>query len=132
MINHFKKGGHETATDFLCKFGRKNNEVGSSKLYKGRLTVIILNLFADGDQMYGYEITQKGKELPKAHIKITEEPRIPPFIKSKPKDCWKPKCSKSIIDCGNIKRTKKENAASMERRKELQPLIEIYTSFAES
>lgn len=35
----------------------------TSELLKGTLTTIILKLLADGGKMYGYEITQKVKEL---------------------------------------------------------------------
>jgi len=44
----------------------------SSELIKGTLKTIILNLLKDGDKMYGYEITQKVKELTSDKIQITE------------------------------------------------------------
>ena len=44
----------------------------SSELIKGTLKTIILNLLKDGDEMYGYEITQRVKELTSDKIKITE------------------------------------------------------------
>ena len=44
----------------------------SSELIKGTLKTIILKLLADSDKMYGYEITQKVKELTKDRIQITE------------------------------------------------------------
>lgn len=37
--------------------------MGDSKLYKGSLATIILNLLTEADKMYGYEITQKVKKL---------------------------------------------------------------------
>jgi|SRR5580692_3340247 PadR family transcriptional regulator PadR len=44
----------------------------SSELLKGTLKTIVLKLLADNRRMYGYEITQKVKELTLDKIKITE------------------------------------------------------------
>ncbi len=44
----------------------------SSELIKGTLKTIILKLLADNKKMYGYEITQKVKELTGDKIQITE------------------------------------------------------------
>src|ERR1700684_2691488 len=44
----------------------------SSELLKGTLKTIILKLLVDNKRMYGYEITQKVKELTRDKIKITE------------------------------------------------------------
>ena len=44
----------------------------SSELIKGTLKTIILNLLKGGNKMYGYEITQKVKELTSNKIQITE------------------------------------------------------------
>ena len=44
----------------------------SSELIKGTLKTIILNLLKGGNKMYGYEITQKVKELTSEKIQITE------------------------------------------------------------
>ncbi|MEZ5017870.1 MAG: PadR family transcriptional regulator [Flavipsychrobacter sp.] len=44
----------------------------SSELIKGTLKTIILKLLTEQDRMYGYEITQKVKELTKDRIQITE------------------------------------------------------------
>ena len=46
--------------------------MSNSKLYKGSLTTIILKLLNEHDKMYGYEITQKVKELTSDKIQITE------------------------------------------------------------
>lgn len=43
-----------------------------SALYKGCLEPIILQLLKDNDRMYGYQITQKVKELTQGHLAITE------------------------------------------------------------
>ena len=44
----------------------------SSELIKGTLKTIILKLLSDNRKMYGYEITQKVKELTGEKIQITE------------------------------------------------------------
>ena len=44
----------------------------SSELIKGTLKTIVLKLLADNKRMYGYEITQKVKELTMDKIQITE------------------------------------------------------------
>jgi PadR family transcriptional regulator PadR len=44
----------------------------SSELIKGTLKTIVLKLLADNKKMYGYEITQRVKELTLDRIQITE------------------------------------------------------------
>jgi DNA-binding PadR family transcriptional regulator len=44
----------------------------SSELIKGTLKTIVLKLLSDNDKMYGYEITQKVKELTGGKIQLTE------------------------------------------------------------
>jgi len=44
----------------------------SSELIKGTLKTIVLKLLADNKRMYGYEITQRVKELTLDKIEITE------------------------------------------------------------
>lgn len=44
----------------------------SKELLKGTLKTIILKLLSEHEQMYGYEITQKVKELSDGKIAITE------------------------------------------------------------
>jgi PadR family transcriptional regulator, regulatory protein PadR len=46
--------------------------VYSSELIKGTLKTIILKLLADNKKMYGYEITQRVKEVTRDKIQITE------------------------------------------------------------
>ena len=55
--------------------------MGNSKLYKGSLTTIILKLLNENNKMYGYEITQKVKELTKGELKITEGALYPALHK---------------------------------------------------
>jgi PadR family transcriptional regulator, regulatory protein PadR len=44
----------------------------SSELLKGTLQTILLKILADHGKMYGYEITQKVKELSTGTIQLTE------------------------------------------------------------
>ena len=46
--------------------------VYSTELLKGTLKTIVLKLLADNKKMYGYEITQKVKEVTSDRIQITE------------------------------------------------------------
>ncbi len=51
------------------------------KLVKGSLQTIVLKLLSENDQMYGYEITQKVKELTQDKIQITEGALYPALHK---------------------------------------------------
>ena len=53
----------------------------NAKLYKGSLTTIILKLLNEHDKMYGYEITQRVKEITKNELKITEGALYPSLHK---------------------------------------------------
>ena len=55
--------------------------MSNSNLYKGSLTTIILKLLNEHDKMYGYEITQKVKELTKGELTITEGALYPSLHK---------------------------------------------------
>ncbi len=44
----------------------------ASELIKGTLKTIILKLLSENEKMYGYEITQKVKELTDGKIQLTE------------------------------------------------------------
>jgi DNA-binding PadR family transcriptional regulator len=46
--------------------------VYSTELLKGTLKTIVLKLLADNRKMYGYEITQRVKEITQDKIQITE------------------------------------------------------------
>ena len=56
-------------------------KMGNQKLYKGSLQTIILKLLEVNNKMYGYEITQKVKELTKGKLKITEGALYPALHK---------------------------------------------------
>tara|TARA_B100000768_G_scaffold111873_1_gene103603 strand:- start:62 stop:400 length:339 start_codon:yes stop_codon:yes gene_type:complete len=55
--------------------------MSNQKLYKGSLQTIILKLLETNHKMYGYEITQKVKELTKGELKITEGALYPALHK---------------------------------------------------
>ena len=55
--------------------------MGNQKLYNGSLQTIILKLLESNDKMYGYEITQKVKELTKGELQITEGALYPALHK---------------------------------------------------
>ncbi|PRY50300.1 DNA-binding PadR family transcriptional regulator [Arcticibacter pallidicorallinus] len=44
----------------------------SSSMLKGSLQTILLNMLHENGKMYGYEITQKVKDITKGDIKLTE------------------------------------------------------------
>lgn len=55
--------------------------MGNQKLYKGTIQTIILKLLEEHDKMYGYEITQKVKDLTKGELSITEGALYPALHK---------------------------------------------------
>jgi DNA-binding PadR family transcriptional regulator len=55
----------------------------SKELLKGTLSAIILNLLAENGKMYGYQITQKVKELSEGKILIKEGSLYPALFKLK-------------------------------------------------
>ncbi len=60
---------------YIC-FMAINNE-----LFKGTLQTIILNLLAENDRMYGYEITQKVKSLTQGQLVLKEGALYPALHK---------------------------------------------------
>lgn len=69
-----KKIMHIFAFEILTKM--KN-----SQLYKGSLNTIIMKLLEEKGRMYGYEITQKVKEITKGELNITEGALYPALHK---------------------------------------------------
>lgn len=53
----------------------------NSQLYKGSLVTIIMKLLEENDRMYGYEITQKVKEITQGDLNITEGALYPALHK---------------------------------------------------
>ncbi len=52
-----------------------------SKLFRGSLDTIIIKLLSEHDSMYGYEITQKVKEMTAGEFSITEGALYPALHK---------------------------------------------------
>ena len=57
------------------------NASSNSSLLKGSLSVMILRLLEDRERMYGYEITQKVKDLTAGEMAITEGALYPALHK---------------------------------------------------
>ncbi|OCX51981.1 PadR family transcriptional regulator [Mucilaginibacter sp. PPCGB 2223] len=55
--------------------------MSTNPMLKGTIQTIILKLLEDNRQMYGYEITQKVKELTAGEIKLTEGALYPALHK---------------------------------------------------
>ncbi len=55
--------------------------MSTNPMLKGTLQTIILKLLEDNEQMYGYEITQKVKEITAGEIKLTEGALYPALHK---------------------------------------------------
>lgn len=55
--------------------------MGNQKLYKGSLNTIILKLLGENTKMYGYEITQKVKQITEGELNITEGALYPALHK---------------------------------------------------
>ena len=58
----------------------------NSQLYKGSLNTIIMKLLEENGRMYGYEITQKVKEITKGELNITEGALYPALHKLEAED----------------------------------------------
>jgi len=66
----------------LCIFVRsKDLKMKNSQLYKGSLNTIVMKLLEENGRMYGYEITQKVKEITNGDLKITEGALYPALHK---------------------------------------------------
>lgn len=61
----------------------------NAKLFRGSLDTIILELLNRNGEMYGYEITQKVKEISKGEVKITEGALYPALHKLQKKGLLK-------------------------------------------
>jgi DNA-binding PadR family transcriptional regulator len=57
---------------YICSIKKNIKMIFSSELIKGTLKTIVLKLLANNKKMYGYEITQKVKEITGDKIQITE------------------------------------------------------------
>jgi PadR family transcriptional regulator PadR len=92
---------------------------------KGSLSTIVLKLLHDNGRMYGYEITQKVKELTKDQIHITEGALYPILHKLEAEEVLTAETER--VD-GRIRKyykiTPKGNAAAIDRIAELRAFAE--------
>ncbi|MGR3811859.1 PadR family transcriptional regulator [Jiulongibacter sp. NS-SX5] len=96
-----------------------------NKHIKGSLSTIVLKLLHDNGRMYGYEITQKVKELTKDEIQITEGALYPILHKLEAEEVLTAETER--VD-GRIRKyykiTPKGNAAAVDRIAELRAFAE--------
>jgi len=95
-----------------------------SKLFRGSLDTIILKLLSENKEMYGYEITQKVKEITSGEMKITEGALYPALHKLEGKGLL----STDVRNIGNRMRkyyslTKKGKAEVVEQVNEMHSFI---------
>tara|TARA_B110000503_G_scaffold141708_2_gene236031 strand:- start:2335 stop:2700 length:366 start_codon:yes stop_codon:yes gene_type:complete len=64
----------------------KKPKMKNSQLYKGSLNTIIMKLLEENGRMYGYEITQKVKQITKGELNITEGALYPALHKLEAED----------------------------------------------
>ena len=92
-----------------------------NKHIKGSLSTIVLKLLHDNGRMYGYEITQKVKELTKDDIQITEGALYPILHKLEAEEVLTAETER--VD-GRIRKyykiTPKGNATAVDRIAELR------------
>lgn len=74
--------------------GIKNETLKKNSLYKGTLQNIILKLLAKEVKMYGYQITQRTKELTKGELEMTEGALYPLLHKLEAEDMIKSEIQK--------------------------------------
>lgn len=96
-----------------------------SKLFRGSLDTIILELLTRKGEMYGYEIAQKVKEISSGELKITEGALYPALHKMEQKGFL----STEVRSIGNRKRkyytlTEKGKTETVEQVSEMKSFIE--------
>ncbi len=101
----------------------------SKELLKGTLKTIILKLLSESDQMYGYQITQKVKEITEGKINLTEGALYPALHKLEADGLL----STEKIEVGNRVRkyyrlTQSGNNTAQEKVEELKEFMETLKS----
>lgn len=95
----------------------------NSKLFRGSLDTVIIKLLADNDAMYGYEITQRVKELTAGEFKITEGALYPALHRLE---------AKGLLDTETKKvdnRFRKYYSLTQSGQKEVNQMMEQMNSF---
>ncbi len=98
----------------------------SKELTKGTLQPIILKLLSDSEKMYGYEITQKVKELTKGKIDISEGALYPILHKME---------AENILETEKVyigKRVRKYYTVTSSGKKAAQQVTEELQDFVET
>jgi len=98
--------------------------MANQKLYKGSLQTIILKLLENQEKMYGYEITQKVKDITQGALTITEGALYPALHKLEAEGLL----DVEIVHIGNryrkyYKLTEQGTKESTHKLKELQEFI---------
>ncbi len=102
---------------YICEMSTTNG------MLKGSLQTIILKLLKENDKMYGYEITQKVKEITSGEIKLTEGAMYPALHKMEAEGMLS--TSTEMVD----NRVRKYYALTKEGRKEVEAKINEAKSF---
>lgn len=98
--------------------------MSSNKLLKGSLATIVLKLLEEQERMYGYEITQRVKEITAGELKITEGALYPALHKLEAENLLTTETQK--VD-GRVRKyyklTQEGNAAAVLKVAELEEFI---------
>ena len=92
-------------------------------MLKGSLQTIILKLLQENEKMYGYEITQKVKEITNGEIKLTEGSMYPSLHKMEAEGMLS--TSTELVD----NRVRKYYALTKEGQKEVETKLQEAKSF---
>jgi PadR family transcriptional regulator, regulatory protein PadR len=95
----------------------------SSELLKGTLQTIVLKVLSDHGQMYGYELTQRVKDLSDGTILLTEGALYPTLHKMEAEGLLK---TETVL-LG--KRVRKYYALTREGRSTVQEKVREFTAF---
>jgi len=102
---------------YICSMSTTNG------MLKGSLQTIILKLLQENEKMYGYEITQKVKEITNGEIKLTEGSMYPSLHKMEAEGMLS--TSTEMVD----NRVRKYYALTKEGQKEVETKLQEAKSF---
>jgi len=102
---------------YICGMSTTNG------MLKGSLQTIILKLLQENEKMYGYEITQKVKEITNGEIKLTEGSMYPSLHKMEAEGMLS--TSTEMVD----NRVRKYYALTKEGQKEVETKLQEAKSF---
>jgi len=102
---------------YICGMSTTNG------MLKGSLQTIILKLLQENEKMYGYEITQKVKEITNGEIKLTEGSMYPSLHKMEAEGMLS--TSTELVD----NRVRKYYSLTKEGQKEVETKLQEAKSF---